>query len=312
MDPRLYKSPDSFVAMSEFYDRCLEDYRGNARSEYVETRFGRTHLLVGGVKENPPLILIQGMAGSAVLWHHQWEEFSRHFRIYALDVVGQPGRSDPVVPSLLNHDYAYWMEDVMDGLNLRKAFMMGISSAGWGILMFGTLYPERVEKAVLLSPLKLSRGKLNGRKWVRTGMKRDTAEDRLEDRLSVRDFSPPSEGRRYDPKLARAMALATRHYRLAAAMGIDPVWEKWRKIVQGIRVITFMMTPVGKRRLRRYTVPSLVVMGEHEALYNQERAGRRIRSLKNLRVEIIRDAGHAAVFDRPEVINPIIIDFLIH
>lgn len=310
-DPlRLYKSPESYEVMRTFYDTNLAKYGDLVSSHYVNTRFGSTHLLVAGPQDAPPLLMVQGMAGNAILWHHQMADFARQHRVYALDTVGQPGRSAPACPSLLNDDYVHWLLDVLDGLELRRTHVIGISSGAWFLMQLGILRADRVEKAVLLSPLRLARARFSGSRWVGNAMKRDTEDDRLEDRLTTRDFSPSSDGRRYDQRLARAMALSTRHYRLSLAMGIDPDRSRLGKLASGTRVIRFFSSPAPAAELQRFRRPCLVVMGEHETLYNPEKAAKRARLMPRASVEIVPEAGHAAVFDRPEYINPIILDFL--
>lgn len=308
----LYKSAESYAKMCDFYDRSLAALPVPMESRYVETRFGSTHMLVAGPEDAAPFILIQGMAGSAILWHHQIADFSARHRIYALDTVGQPGRSAPNPPSLLNDGYMNWLLDVLDGLGLTRAHLAGISTAGYGIIRFGIIHPERVDKAVLLSPLRLARANLNGRRWVGNAMKQDTEDNKLEDRLTAREFSVSSGQTQFDRQLARAMALATRHYRLGVGMGIPPEAPRWRKFVAGSRVLSTLMSPLPKRELRKFTAPALVVMGEKETLYNPQKAARRAAEMPNASVMIVPDAGHAAVFDRPETINPIILDFLTH
>ena len=40
-------------------------------------------------------MLVQGLAGNAMLWQRQLAALGERFRVYALDVVGQTGRSAP-------------------------------------------------------------------------------------------------------------------------------------------------------------------------------------------------------------------------
>ncbi|MEZ4770758.1 MAG: alpha/beta hydrolase [Caldilineales bacterium] len=307
---KLYKSEESYDLMRQFYDTNLAKFGDLVSSQFVETRFGQTHMLVAGSADAPPLIMLQGMAGSAILWHHQMADFAQHHRVYALDTVGQPGRSAPVCPSIVGDDFVWWLSDVLNGLELRRTSMIGISSGAWYILRFGIVFPNRLDRAVLLSPLRLARARFSGSRWVGNAMKRDTEDDPLEDRLTTRDFSPSSDGRRYDQRLARAMALSTRHYRLSVAMGIDPQSSRATKALTGAQVIRFFASPAPKTELQRFEPPCLVVMGEHESLYNPQKAARRAELMPHATVEIVPEAGHAAVFDRPEYINPIILDFL--
>ena len=57
-------------------------------------------------------------------------------------------------------------------------------------------------------------------------------------------------------------------------------------------------------------VPVLVIVGEHELLYNADKAIERAAVMPRARVEIVEDAGHAALYDRPDVVNALTLDFI--
>ena len=60
-------------------------------------------------------------------------------RLYAPDIVGQPGRSAQERPSPKGDGHAFWMEDVLDGVGLReKVPLVGLSyGAGLAIRTMG-------------------------------------------------------------------------------------------------------------------------------------------------------------------------------
>ena len=79
-------------------------------------------------------------------------------RLYAPDIVGQPGRSAQERPSPKGDGHAFWVEDVMDGLGLERAPLVGLSyGAGLAIRTMG-LAPERVSRAALVSPSGIAAG----------------------------------------------------------------------------------------------------------------------------------------------------------
>ena len=77
-------------------------------------RFGRVRYIVAGPVDAPPLLLVHGVGMGAGL--HEWEEvllaLSRHYRVYALDLLGFGQSEKPAVSvsaylySLLIHDFA--------------------------------------------------------------------------------------------------------------------------------------------------------------------------------------------------------------
>ena len=57
-DPEtLYRSPDGYEKVIAHYDRMLNGMGIPYQSQYIETRFGQTHLIVCGKKEGKPVVL---------------------------------------------------------------------------------------------------------------------------------------------------------------------------------------------------------------------------------------------------------------
>ena len=152
-DPlKLYKSVDGYRAIMEWYESLVEKIEVPFESLYVNTRFGRTHMLAAGPKDAPALFLISGVAGCAPLWRKQLESLSANFRVYALDIPGQPGRSDPNPPVLPERRLRRLALDVLDDLGIERAHVAGISAGAWIAMRFGSLHPSRVRKVVMLGP----------------------------------------------------------------------------------------------------------------------------------------------------------------
>lgn len=79
-------------------------------------------------------------------------DYSRQFRVYAADLPGEAGKSAPDRPAWDSPAFAEWLEDVLDGLQLERAVLVGLSQGAWTALKFATRSPERVEKLVLIAP----------------------------------------------------------------------------------------------------------------------------------------------------------------
>jgi pimeloyl-ACP methyl ester carboxylesterase len=311
---RMYRSVEGFNAIAEWYEEVLGRFEIPVESLYVDTRFGRTHALAAGPADAPPLLLIPGVAGCAPLWRRQFPALSKHFRVYALDIPGQPGRSDPNPPSFLNYDYSEWLTDVLDGLGAKRAHVAGVSVGAWIAMRFAIAAPQRVAKVVMLGPTGLSRARLPWRIWLTRVMKKSKDADALQDDLTAKSVSSKSPGGSFgtfDRTLARAMALCTRHYRVDWSLGIYD--EETRRIDKwkGLKVLRKFFFAERKSLLRQFRTPGLLVFGEHEVLYDPQRVGERTRRLMpGLEVEIVPGAGHAAVYDRPDEVNELIIRFL--
>ena len=75
----------------------------------------------------PALVLLHGSAFNSVTWMGDVATWAVNFRVFAVDIIGQPGLS---APSRLPYDsdaYARWLDGVLDGLKVEKAAFIGIS-----------------------------------------------------------------------------------------------------------------------------------------------------------------------------------------
>lgn len=312
---KMYKSAEGRRAIIEWYDDVVAKIETDVASQYVETRFGRTHMLVGGPVDGPPLILVPGIAGCAPLWRRQLPEFARHFRVYALDIVGQPGKSDPVTPSFLGDDFSTWMVDVLDGLGIERAHFAGTSVGGWMVLKLGIHSPDRIEKIVMLSPTGVSRAKLPIKIWITKFLDKRKDAHALQDDLTAKSVTNKSPGRSFgtfDRQLAKLMALCTRHYRVDRSMGIYN--EKTQKIdfFKGMRVLRKFFLSEPRSVLKQFDVPALLVFGEHELLYDPDKVAKRAKKIMaGLHTDVIEGAGHAAIYDKPNEVNAVVVNYLL-
>lgn len=78
--------------------------------------------------------------------------WAKEFRVYAVDIIGDAGLSAPSRPSFTTDAHALWLNDVLDGLGVPRASLIGTSLGGGVALDFAIRHPERVESLVLLCP----------------------------------------------------------------------------------------------------------------------------------------------------------------
>jgi pimeloyl-ACP methyl ester carboxylesterase len=86
------------------------------------------------------------------MWTPNVADFSESYRVYAVDVMGQPGKSIPDKPIRNAADYVAWLTSILNELKLDRVFLVGMSYGGWLSLTYAVAASERVQKLVLLSP----------------------------------------------------------------------------------------------------------------------------------------------------------------
>lgn len=141
------------------YDAALSHWPNPHQRIYIPTRHGVTHVIVCGPESAPPVVLLHGSQTTAASWQHYAVTWSRHLRLYALDVIGEAGPSAPWRLPLAGDLHAQWLDDVLDGLGIAQAAFAGISLGAWFALDLALRRPARVSRLALLCPPGIGRKK---------------------------------------------------------------------------------------------------------------------------------------------------------
>jgi pimeloyl-ACP methyl ester carboxylesterase len=155
--PSLYRTEAGERALRAIYDANLAKWPVPRELVAVATRHGATSVLVSGPSGAPPLVLLHAAGANAIVFRHEVARFAARHRVFAVDVIGEPGRSAPVRPPWDGPAYTEWLTDVMDGLGLSLASLLGQSQGGWIALKLATAHPERVDRLVLVAPVGVVR-----------------------------------------------------------------------------------------------------------------------------------------------------------
>jgi pimeloyl-ACP methyl ester carboxylesterase len=148
----IYKSEEGERAVRERYLKFLKHWPVPNEQLRVPTREGETFVVVSGPRDAPALVLLHGASGNSVMWMGDIAAWAAHFRVFAVDVIGDAGLSAPSRPPLESAAHALWLNDVMEGLSLSRASFVGVSNGGWLALDCATRRPDRVESLVVLCP----------------------------------------------------------------------------------------------------------------------------------------------------------------
>lgn len=147
-----FKTTEGKNAVYKAYDAFLGYMRIPHEEINVDTRFGKAFVIAAGKKDAPVLVLLHGSGINSVMWIEDMKKYSEHYRVYAVDLQGEPGKSDGKQLPFEGSDFDNWLHDVFAGLTIEKASIVGISLGAWLALKFATVHPQMVDKLVLLCP----------------------------------------------------------------------------------------------------------------------------------------------------------------
>lgn len=152
MQNAIYKSNEGKKLIMATYDSFIKKWPVSFKTIIVPTRYGDTFVISSGEETSPPLVLIHGASSNTASWGGEIKAYSKHFHVFVIDVIGEPGKSSQVRPPWEGSAYADWMDDVVEGLRLKNSMLLGISQGGWIALKYAISKPQNIHKLVLLSP----------------------------------------------------------------------------------------------------------------------------------------------------------------
>jgi pimeloyl-ACP methyl ester carboxylesterase len=150
--PSAFKTPKGEAAYLAAYDAAMKLWPVPYEEMEIPGRFGMTHVVASGPKDAPPLVLLHGYWATLTMWTLNIADFSKDYRVYAIDVMGQPSRSIPDEPIRNAAGYVAWLTATLDGLHLDRVSLVGMSYGAWLALNYAVAAPERVQRLALLSP----------------------------------------------------------------------------------------------------------------------------------------------------------------
>ncbi len=146
-----YRSAADEAAVHALYDEARAALPFATTERTVETRLGRTHLLVAGPEGAPDVVMLQGGNVVSPLTLAWLASIVDRARIWAPDTLGQPGRSEGVRP-VRNEAFGPWLVDLLDGLGLDRPAFVAASQGVGPFLELAALAPTRIARAALVVP----------------------------------------------------------------------------------------------------------------------------------------------------------------
>lgn len=270
----IYKTPAGKKAILAAYDAVLARWPVPYETMHIPTRHGDTFVIACGNETAPSLVLLHGAGSNSAIWMGDVEAYSRHHRVYAVDLIGEPGKSAPNRPAWDGSAYAEWLEDVFDALKIESATLIGTSQGAWTALKFATSAPERVDKLVLLTPGGITPDRLSFLvRIIPLSMLGAWGRKRI-NRLLFGSQPVPNDVEDF-------MTLVMTHFK--SRMGTLPLFSD--------------------EELQRLTMPTLVLIGAEDALRDGEKIIARMRELAPyLTATIIPNEGHALIHTQDHIL----------
>jgi pimeloyl-ACP methyl ester carboxylesterase len=278
----VFRTPEGEQQYRTAYDAVLAKWPVPYESIFVQTRYGETHVIASGTKENPPLILLHAAGTTATMWFRNVEGLSKEFRVFAVDGITD-GRSRPTASLPTRISCSNWLLDVMDGLHIERCNIAGLSHGGWHATNFTLAHPDRVNHLILLSPAAtVAPFRIQFFFRIQKNMSEQSGKA-----LAQLFLAKENE---LDQSIFELIGMAVKH--------IKPPKMYFPRQFSG-------------KELRQIASPTLLLIGAQERIYNPQRALSRAKKfIPNLETETIQNGGHVFPIEQPEIVNTKILSFV--
>jgi pimeloyl-ACP methyl ester carboxylesterase len=279
----IFTTPEGRAKYMAAYEAMFTLWTVPYEAVNVKTGYGSTHINVSGPSDGYPLVLLHAASLSSTAWFANIAALSASHRVYAVDTIGDAGKSFADRLMEKRTDYAQWLREVLDGLNIERAYLLGHSYGGWLTLNMALANPDRLKAIVLLAPAaSIYPMSLLTNLGLRLPFK-----IRPPARFVFKMIA--SKGAVFEETFIHLMEMVTR-YCLPALM---------------------FPTVYTDEELKQIGLPALLLIGAGEKIYNPKKAlDRAQRLMPNLTAEIIPNVGHTLNMEQPDIINSRVLEFL--
>lgn len=282
----VYRVKSNETTLMQTYDGRLRRWPVAFDTFYVETSYGPTHITACGPAGGEPVMLLHDMGLNGTMWLPNVGPLSRDYRIYAVDTIGDLGRSrlyDHECYPRNGREMSEWLMDVFRALGVERATLVGSSMGGWIAINAAVHAPESVTGLVLLGPVGLR--------------------------------SP----REVLFKLFYFLLMPTESNRrkmVAWTLGDDPVvraeFEDYMMTALDCRGNLPIPRTISDKHLRSIQAPVLLLLGEDDGPVPDAREirARAERLIPNVGVVILPETGHLMNVEEADLVNRRMLAFL--
>lgn len=252
--------------------------------DYVQANGLNIYYEMDGVGE--PLILLHGGTLTSRMWEDHIPAFAAHFQVIALDSRGH-GKTDNPTQEFSYRAMAGDVAAFVEALSLSKPFICGFSDGGQIALEVGMGYPDLAKALVICGALNnFSEGYLQ---WTK-------------------EFGMEGPGVVNVAYIEREMPELVARWGERHGLGNPDYWQTLLR-----QLSTAWLTPLGytAEDYRKIIVPTLIVLGDRDALVPVEEAVEMYRLIPHAELAIGPNATHSFPGAKVELFTQLVSDFLL-
>ena len=271
----IYKTDEGKQQVIRYYETLLIQWKQPAKRFTIETSLGEVFIIENGKKDAPAIILLHGAGSNSAMWMADVHELSKTYRVFAVDIIGECGKSSENRPAYKGNNYSNWMLEIIEKLGLSKISIIGCSLGGWIAMDFAIKHPKKVDKLVLMATAGITQVKAKTIFWIMvTSIMGSWGFNRLNKMIY---------GNLEIDK--RALVFAS-------------------LIKKNYKPRTDVLPILSDKSLQKMNVSTLFIGGENDCIYNSQNTAFRLKNnLKKVRCILLKNTGHVLINQTRNIVD---------
>lgn len=245
-----------------------------------------------GPENGEVIVLSNGIMMSTAAWGYQTPVLARHMRVLLYDCRGMWRSEHPAGPYSMEQ-HADDLAALLDGLHIDQAHIAGISYGSEVSMVFALRYPEKTRSLIVMDGVS----QVDPLLYAQTLPWRIAAE-------------------RKDPELLLRTSVAYNYsegWIASHQAAIEASVSRFADL--DMQAMVEMMNAFQKYhitdQLDHVQAPTLVVIGEDDLIKGRKYSDMIVKHIPHAEYAVVPDAGHALCLDKPDILNTLLLGFVI-
>lgn len=273
--------------------------RANLAGSMAELAEGKVYYQMEGPESGELVVLIHGMSIPSFVWDPTWEILAAEgFRVLRYDLFGRGYSDRPNIQHSLDN-YVSQLQELLKVLNLndQKMSLFGFSLGAGIAAAFAAQQADQVHRICLIDPIHPDDmpdppAKI-WKKILKLKFMAVTVDQKVIDGLPYNFY-------RYEdfPDFEEQLSEQLQYKRSALA------------ITSTLIDFDYDALPEIFEQVEQLDIPSCLIWGREDKQADIETSAEFRKLMPSIQLHVIEEAGHLSHYERPDVANPILLEFL--
>lgn len=276
-----------------------ESTRKEAGGSFIKLTDGTTHYELSGPENGKPIVLVHGFSVPYFIFDPTFDFLTKAgFRVLRYDLIGR-GYSDRPKTAYKIDLFVRQLRDLLEALNLPQVNLLGLSMGGPITASFIDQNPQVVDKFILIDPA--------GAKRVTLSLLLEAVKLPIFGELALGLFGSGSMVKgiasdMFDPELVE-------HFQAQYKIQMQYKGFKYA-ILSTMRNRMLESFAETYARVGKLKKPTLLIWGKNDATVPFKNSTEILKAIPHAEFHPIENCGHIPHYEKPEIVNKILLEFL--